>query len=254
MHAYVVSQLLQQGEPAHAAACSVWQQQCLSSTCQHLCHAYVVSQYMLLRAVLCNSSVCPQFNQQLCLHVYVVRQLPRQRGTASNLCLHLLPTGVGTQFICMRNSPSPLPSLLLLQDQAQMLPPRFYTCKETGKDSLAAPDDEPAAAPGPGPGPGASCSGPTDRKACRKVAGCVWCEGSFGPGSCYSEVSWRCMCRHVSCLDWLGGAASGMMGSSGSVRLCSFSTAMRTGVVSTTAVTTSCCSAGVSREPTSGLL
>lgn len=73
------------------------------------------------------------------------------------------------------------------KDQAQMLPPRFYTCKETGKDSLAAPDDESAAAPGPGPGPGASCSGPTDRKACRKVAGCVWCEGSFGPGSCYSE-------------------------------------------------------------------
>jgi hypothetical protein len=67
-----------------------------------------------------------------------------------------------------------------------MLPPRFYTCKETGQDKLAAAAP---AAPAPGPGPGMGCSGPTDKKACRKVKGCVWCEGSFGPGSCYSEVS-----------------------------------------------------------------
>ncbi|KAF6253051.1 hypothetical protein COO60DRAFT_1549354 [Scenedesmus sp. NREL 46B-D3] len=70
------------------------------------------------------------------------------------------------------------------KDQAQMLPPGFYTCKETGEKILAAAL---AAAPAHGSEPGSSCSGPTDRKACRKNKGCVWCEGSFGPSSCYSE-------------------------------------------------------------------
>eukprot|EP00882_Tetradesmus_deserticola_P001643 GHRQ01001770.1.p1 GENE.GHRQ01001770.1~~GHRQ01001770.1.p1 ORF type:complete len:218 (+),score=29.96 GHRQ01001770.1:110-763(+) len=60
------------------------------------------------------------------------------------------------------------------KDQAHMLPSRFYTCKETDQQV-------PAAAPG------STCSGPTDRKACRRGKGCVWCEGSFGRGSCYSE-------------------------------------------------------------------
>jgi hypothetical protein len=72
-----------------------------------------------------------------------------------------------------------------------MLPPRFFTCKETDEDESATTI---AAAPTPGPGPGSSCSGSTDRKACRKVEGCVWCEGSFGPGSCYSEVRRDTLC------------------------------------------------------------
>jgi hypothetical protein len=77
-----------------------------------------------------------------------------------------------------------------LQDQAKFLPAQFFKCskpKHASKavDSTAA---APAAAPAPGPGPGMGCSGPTDKKACRKSKGCVWCEGSFGPGSCYSEV------------------------------------------------------------------
>lgn len=27
-----------------------------------------------------------------------------------------------------------------------------------------------------------------DKKACGKEKGCLWCEGGFGPGSCYDEV------------------------------------------------------------------
>lgn len=30
-----------------------------------------------------------------------------------------------------------------------------------------------------------------DKKACGKEKGCLWCEGSFGPASCYDEVRWR---------------------------------------------------------------
>jgi hypothetical protein len=40
----------------------------------------------------------------------------------------------------------------------------------------------------PGPTPGAGCSSAMDKKGCGKEKGCVWCEGSFGPGSCYEEV------------------------------------------------------------------
>jgi len=28
-----------------------------------------------------------------------------------------------------------------------------------------------------------------DKKSCGKEKGCLWCEGSFGPASCYDEVS-----------------------------------------------------------------
>lgn len=55
------------------------------------------------------------------------------------------------------------------------------------KEDDAAPPGPPGP-PGPTPGPpGPNCSGATEEKGCFKTKGCVWCDGSFGPGSCYSK-------------------------------------------------------------------
>ena len=87
--------------------------------------------------------------------------------------------------------------LLLLQAQAKFLPKQFYKCK---KPKAAASLEQIATAdpnPGPGPTPGAGCSMATEKKACGKEKGCVWCEGSFGPGSCYDEVGGRWAVKRV---------------------------------------------------------
>jgi hypothetical protein len=47
--------------------------------------------------------------------------------------------------------------------------------------------------PKTGPKPAPSCSTGVDSKSCKDLAGCVWCEATFGPGkkpkgSCYDEV------------------------------------------------------------------
>jgi hypothetical protein len=70
------------------------------------------------------------------------------------------------------------------QAQAKLLPKQLYKCKKPKPAAAAA-----AADPNPEPTPGAGCSSAMDKKGCGKEKGCVWCEGSFGPGSCYDEVS-----------------------------------------------------------------
>jgi len=70
--------------------------------------------------------------------------------------------------------------LLVEQSQAKFLPKQFYKCKK--------PKKAVAAAPTPGPQPGAGCSMAMDKKSCGKEKGCLWCEGSFGPASCYDKV------------------------------------------------------------------
>jgi hypothetical protein len=68
-----------------------------------------------------------------------------------------------------------------VQSEAKFLPKEFFKCKEL-KPTAAAVAAE------PNPGPGAGCSMAVDKKACGKEKGCLWCEGGFGPGSCYDEV------------------------------------------------------------------
>lgn len=84
------------------------------------------------------------------------------------------------------------PASCYSKQQADFLPTGFFKCRKHKEDevpALIAKSGEPGPpTPGPTPGPGASCSGATDRKACRHQKGCVWCEGSFGPASCYDEV------------------------------------------------------------------
>ena len=77
--------------------------------------------------------------------------------------------------------------LLCLQSQAKFLPKQFFKCKKP-KKVVSLPQPATAADPNPEPTPGAACSGATDKKGCGEEKGCLWCEGSFGPGSCCDEV------------------------------------------------------------------
>jgi hypothetical protein len=78
---------------------------------------------------------------------------------------------------------------LCLQAQAKFLPKQFFKCKKPKKVvSMVQPAAAAASEPNPEPTPGAGCSSATDKKGCGEEEGCVWCEGSFGPSSCYDEV------------------------------------------------------------------
>jgi hypothetical protein len=92
-----------------------------------------------------------------------------------------------------------LPHLILiaLQEHAKWLPPQIFKCPLTYTAATANSAENTvtlallAAAAAPDPKP--SCKAAADKLSCKGVAGCVWCEGSFGPGkkpkaACYSEV------------------------------------------------------------------